>query len=187
MKNCKEHNRRQFLTQSGQFAIGLGLFGLSTQSLTREAVEPYRSIRLENLHTGELDTITFWVDGQYSSEGIDLYRKLVRDHYQDETGPVDLELIELLYKIQSQVGGHKNLQVISGYRSERTNAVLRQATNGVAKKSLHTLGKAVDIRVPGLSTQNLYKLGRSLKFGGVGKYPSSGFVHLDTGRIRFWG
>jgi uncharacterized protein YcbK (DUF882 family) len=92
----------------------------------------------------------------------------------------------LLYTLQQQVEKPGTYQLISGYRSPATNAKLRNASSGVAKRSLHMRGKAVDIRLPGVELKHLRQAALSLRAGGVGYYPKSNFIHVDTGRPRFW-
>jgi uncharacterized protein YcbK (DUF882 family) len=111
---------------------------------------------------------------------------LLRDHRTGDTVQMDRELLDLLYSLQHKVESKKEFQVISGYRSPKTNAMLRSKSSGVAKKSLHMQGKAIDIRLPGTSLKNLRKAAVALKSGGVGYYPNSNFVHVDTGRVRYW-
>jgi uncharacterized protein YcbK (DUF882 family) len=88
--------------------------------------------------------------------------------------------------VDRKLGGKRDFHVISGYRSPAYNESLRQKGRGVAKHSLHIEGKAVDIRVPGVKLSNLRRAALSLQYGGVGYYPSTGFVHLDSGNFRTW-
>ena len=99
---------------------------------------------------------------------------------------MDRRLYDLLYTLQQQVTSKSSYQVISGYRSPATNAKLNRNSSGVAKRSLHMQGKAIDIRLPGVELKHLRKAALSLKAGGVGYYPKSNFIHVDTGRPRFW-
>lgn len=179
-------SRRQFLSGAASTLVGASLFS-ATGSVLAQHVEPgERCLYISNLHTGETERCVFRTHEGYVPEGITLFSKLVRDHYQNEMGPVDLELLELMFQIQHASGTKKPIQLISGFRTQRTNDALRGASSGVARKSMHTLGKAADIRIEGMSTQELYSLARSFKAGGVGRYKRSGFVHVDTGRVRYW-
>jgi len=93
--------------------------------------------------------------------------------------------IDLLYTVRGQLGSREPFHVISGYRSNSTNAYLR-AHSGVAENSLHTVGKAIDISLPGRGLRSLRKVALDLKGGGVGYYPKSDFIHIDVGRVRYW-
>ena len=97
------------------------------------------------------------------------------------------DLMLLLHNLQQTLDVDKPFEVISGYRSPATNAMLSQRSNKVAKKSLHMQGKAVDIRIPGVRLTDLHRAARQIDRGGVGLYTGSRFVHLDTGRPRYWG
>jgi uncharacterized protein YcbK (DUF882 family) len=95
-------------------------------------------------------------------------------------------LIDTLARIQSDCNCAEGLQILSGYRSPKTNKMLRRNGNGVAKKSYHLKGQAADIRVPGSSLSKVRNTARALRVGGVGYYPRSGFIHVDTGDVRSW-
>ena len=111
---------------------------------------------------------------------------LLRDWRRDEVIKIDRGLIELLSMVQEEIGFENPITVISGYRSPATNRMLRRKMRGVAKNSYHTRGMAADIRLPGVSPDRLRKLAQRMHAGGVGYYPSAGFVHLDTGPVRNW-
>lgn len=147
---------------------------------------PERKLTLRNLHTGEKRKITYWSDGKYLVESLQEINHLLRDHRTGDITQIDRELLDLLVSLQKQVENKREFQVISGYRSPKTNAMLRTKSGGVAKRSLHMQGKAIDIRLPGTSLRNLRKAAIALKSGGVGYYPKSNFIHVDTGRVRYW-
>ena len=111
---------------------------------------------------------------------------MLRDFRANEVKPIDPALLDLLTQIQHRLGTNESFQVISGYRSPLTNAMLHANSEGVAVHSLHIEGKAIDIRVPGRSLEQLRGAALALRDGGVGYYPKSDFVHVDTGRVRFW-
>ncbi|OMH28140.1 hypothetical protein BGP75_22345 [Motiliproteus sp. MSK22-1] len=150
------------------------------------ASEYERSLTLYNLHTGEQTRSTYWVEGEYIDEELDSLSLLLRDHRSDTAIDMDPSLLDLLHDLKSVVGYQKPLHVISGYRSPKTNAMLRTNSNGVAKKSLHMQGKAIDIRLPGVNLDQLHSTALSLQAGGVGYYRRSNFIHLDVGRVRNW-
>ncbi len=145
-----------------------------------------KSITLYNIHTAEKVNSTYWAEGRYLHDEIEELNRLLRDFRTGDVHPMDLALFDLLYDIRTSIGTAAPFQVISGYRSPKTNAKLRKASLGVAKKSLHMQGRAIDISLPGVELNRLRLAARSLRRGGVGYYPKSGFVHVDTGRVRYW-
>lgn len=150
------------------------------------AVERPRSLKLQNLHTGEKVATEFWADGTYIPGGLADISKVLRDHRSGTVHPIDPSLLDLLYKVQSSLETSSPFHVISGYRSPASNAKLASASTGVAKRSMHMDGKAIDIRMPGIELTSLHKAAKVLKGGGVGFYASSNFVHMDVGRVRYW-
>ena len=175
-------SRRHFLR--GCTALAGSLFVPS--AFASIARRPERRLTLLNLHTGEKARITYWAEGSYLKESLREINHLLRDHRTGDTVQMDRELLDLLYSLQHKVENKKEFQVISGYRSPKTNAMLRTRSSAVAKKSLHMQGKAIDIRLPGTSLKHLHKAAVALKSGGVGYYPKSNFIHVDTGRVRYW-
>ncbi|MCG6935325.1 MAG: DUF882 domain-containing protein, partial [Proteobacteria bacterium] len=125
-------------------------------------------------------------DGTYIAEELAAIDYVLRDHRNNEVTPIDRRLLDLLNSLQQSVDKQGIFQVISGYRSPETNARLQRNTSGVAKRSLHLQGKAIDIRLPGVQLNNLRQAALKLHQGGVGYYPASNFIHVDTGRPRFW-
>ncbi len=144
-----------------------------------------KSLHLYHIHTHERVLATFWADGEYIYEELENLEYFLRDYRNDQIHKIDLDLIEYLYAIQSLLHS-KEIHIISAFRSKYTNNYLRHHSKGVAKNSYHTKGKAVDIRVPGVSLSTLKYAALSLKRGGVGYYPRSNFVHIDTGMPRYW-
>ena len=171
-----------------------GVFSLAALSLPTHALayldkitSPEKSISLHNIHTGEsLKKAIFWAEGEYVQQTLEDVNFLLRDYRNDKIKTIDPQLLDILYTLHQKVGGFRPFQVISGYRSPETNAFLARTTNGVAQKSLHIQGKAIDIRLPGYDLADLRKAAMTLKSGGVGYYPKSEFIHLDTGKIRYW-
>lgn len=132
--------------------------------------------------------MTYWADGGYLSESQREINHLLRDFRTDESIEMDLNLMDLLFSLQNKIGKKGPFQIISAYRSPKTNEMLRGKSKqtGVAKKSLHLQGKAIDVRLQGVELKNLKKAAIALRSGGVGYYPKSDFIHVDTGRIRTW-
>jgi len=139
-----------------------------------------------NLHTGERIRSTYWAEGSYIPEELQIIESLLRDHRTGELHTIDTRLLDVLQLLQNQIGSRKEFHVISAYRSPKTNAMLASRSNKVGKKSLHMQGRAIDVRLPEFALSELRKAALSLKIGGVGYYPKSNFVHIDTGRVRFW-
>jgi uncharacterized protein YcbK (DUF882 family) len=145
-----------------------------------------RSLKFYALHTGESPKTTYWEDGHYIPGELDRINYILRDFRANEIKPIDPALLDLLTRIQSRLSTSEAFQVISGYRSPVTNAMLHANSEGVAVHSLHLEGKAIDISVPGRSLEQLRGAALAQQAGGVGYYPRTGFVHVDTGRVRFW-
>ncbi|MBV0932421.1 DUF882 domain-containing protein [Marinobacterium weihaiense] len=146
-----------------------------------------RELRFDHLHTGERLHTTYWAQGDYVRDSLADINHLLRDFRTGEEHPIDPRLLDLLHRLKQQSGNDNPFQIISGYRSPRTNARLRAASNGVAQKSLHMQGQALDIRLPGTPLKELHRLACDAKVGGVGLYTRSNFIHIDTGRVRYWG
>ncbi|TFW31438.1 DUF882 domain-containing protein [Massilia horti] len=178
------NKRRSFLKSSVVLASALGLPALSKAA--QSSVPAERSLRLYNTHTGESLSSVFWAEGQFIPEALQDINKLLRDHRNNQVTRMDPQLLVLLDRVSAQFGDQHVLHVISGYRSPETNEMLHEHTGGVAKHSLHMEGKAIDVRLPGTALANLHKAAMAARGGGVGYYPDSRFVHLDTGRVRYW-
>ena len=177
-------SRRGFLTTVAGAALSLA----APSAIASVASAPARDRELSfyNTHTGEKLTATFWSDGQYLEDGIEEISWLLRDHRAEEANAMDPKLLDLLHHLQQSVDHAGEYHVISGYRSPATNQMLAKRSSGVAKRSYHMLGQAIDVRLPGIDTLELKKAAVALKAGGVGYYSGSDFVHLDIGRVRYW-
>ena len=145
-----------------------------------------RSLSFVHTHTHETMSIVYRVGGEYVSSSLARLQQYLRDHYPGAEHPIDPGLCDLLHAVSTSAGQPGAFHVISAYRSPETNARLRTRSGGVASHSLHMEGKAIDIRLPGLPLRELREHARSLARGGVGFYPGSDFVHVDTGRVRAW-
>jgi uncharacterized protein YcbK (DUF882 family) len=178
-------NRRAFLKVS-TLALGGCFLPVGFIGAVQAAVRPEKSLALYNLHTGEDLNTVYWSEGQYLPEALTRINHILRDHRSGEVASIDARLLDLLHELSSRIGSHARFHVISGYRSPHTNAIMRQISSGIARNSLHTRGKAIDIRLPGHSLASLHQAAVRLQGGGVGYYPGSDFVHMDTGRVRYW-
>lgn len=147
-----------------------------------------RTISFHHVHTGEDLTITYKRDGRYDPAAMEKINWEMRDWRREKTVKMDPHLIDLLWEVHREVGSKVPIQVICGYRSPETNAMLRARTRGVAQFSQHMVGKAMDFYMPDVPLAKIREVGFQLQRGGVGFYPTSGspFVHLDTGNVRHW-
>ncbi len=144
-------------------------------------------LRLLNTHTGErLNVMYRSKGGSYDKEALDSLNWLLRCHHNNEVHPIDIQIIEFLNKIHHNLNGEHEIHVISGYRSSQYNDLLRKKNGGVAKRSLHLQGRALDIHIPDVRLSTLRKTALNLKMGGVGYYPKSSFIHIDSGSFRTW-
>lgn len=144
-------------------------------------------LTFRNLHTGEKFSGAYRVGDQYLLGALNQVNTVLRDFRTGDVHPIDPQLMDIIFTMQKLAGAEgKKFEIISGYRSPKTNAMLRGRSSGVAKKSYHMKGQAIDLRLPGVSTARLRDIAKSLKAGGVGYYASSDFVHIDTGRVRSW-
>jgi len=145
-----------------------------------------RSLSLFNPHTKERFEGIYWCDGDYVSNALNNINHIMRDIRTNDVKPIDTHLLDLIFSISIKLKPEAPFRVISGYRSPKTNTLLRKRGNGAAKKSYHIKGQAVDIRLPGYRTSVLRRSAYELKKGGVGYYPKHRFVHIDVGPVRYW-
>jgi uncharacterized protein YcbK (DUF882 family) len=179
-------NRRQFLT----FSLAAATAALACPAIGRAhanvAQTGERSIAFRNLHTDESLKAVYWADGSYLRESLREIDRLMRDHRTGDVARMDPRLMDLLYALRRKLGSGEAYPIVSGYRSPRTNAMLRQNSSGVAKRSFHMQGRAVDVFLPDRDLKAVRRAALGMKAGGVGYYPNPGFLHLDTGRPRAW-
>jgi uncharacterized protein YcbK (DUF882 family) len=128
----------------------------------------------------------YYQEGGYDPATLARVNYFLRDFRTGDIHVIDPGVLDILFEVRSRAGRNDPFHVISGYRSPATNAYLRSRSAGVAKHSLHMEGRAIDVRLPGFPTRKLRDIALAMQRGGVGYYPSSDFVHLDTGRVRFW-
>jgi uncharacterized protein YcbK (DUF882 family) len=145
-----------------------------------------RSMTLVNINTKETLTVTFWSNGAYRRDALDQLNHFLRDSQNNLQTEMDPLLFDVLWHTMSLVGYNGPVEVLSAFRSPATNAWLASMSRGVARDSQHMNGNAMDIRFPGVPVFKIRQAARSLQMGGVGFYPRSGFVHLDTGPVRYW-
>ena len=164
------------------------LVAVSSNMQTAVANGDTRTLSFRNAHTGEELTVTFKRNGQYDEAALKQLNWFMRDWRKEQQVEMDPQLFDLVWETNRAVGGTQAIEVVCGYRSSETNAMLRARSNGVAENSNHTRGLALDFFIPGVPLEKIREVGLRMQRGGVGFYPSSGspFVHLDTGTIRHW-
>lgn len=176
--------RRRFVNQTLGLAAGLCVAGEAPALILK--TETDRTLAFRNLHTNDHLECRYWSSGSYDPVALEDIAFVLRDHRADEMKEIDTQLLDLLTLVRRKLDARGSFHVISGYRSPKTNAKLNARSSGVAKKSLHMQGKAIDVRLPSVPLPELRQVALDLKAGGVGYYPKSDFVHLDVGRPRFW-
>jgi uncharacterized protein YcbK (DUF882 family) len=174
--------RRDVLKVAGAIAMGT-LFGASKAIASRS---PDRTLTLYSIHTGERILVEYCASGSYRPDALQSVDRLLRDHHTDEVHAIDPKLLDQLYVLRRQLGTEAPYHVVCGYRSPETNAREHRIRRGVAANSLHVQGRAVDVFLPDRDLSQLRSAALALGAGGVGHYPGSGFVHLDTGAPRTW-
>lgn len=145
-----------------------------------------RRLRFYHTHTGEKLDVVYHENGAYLPDALDEINHVLRDFRSDDVFRMDPALLDFLHAAQNRVGSTGSAEIISAYRSPATNEMLRQNGGGVARRSQHLKGKAIDVRLTDVTTEDLRRASLDLARGGVGYYPKSDFVHLDTGRVRWW-
>jgi uncharacterized protein YcbK (DUF882 family) len=145
-----------------------------------------RILSFVHTHTRERITVPYFADGGYLTEGLASLSTFLRDHRTGDEHPIDPALFDVLHDLRLATGTRSPFQVISCYRSPRTNAMLRGKSRGVASGSLHLQGRAIDVRLADVGSASLRDAAVELARGGVGYYRGPDFVHVDTGRVRRW-
>ena len=189
--HMKQLSRRHFL---GLGAAAAAVALVPARAFAGTAVKagglaPERALSFFHTHTGERLATSYCSGGDYIASALTDVNTLLRDFRVNKVKPIDPNLLDLLFELSGTLGTAQPFHVISGYRTPETNAMLQEkggSRSGVATHSLHMDGKAIDIRVPGVKLEHLRDAAKSLKAGGVGFYPASNFVHVDTGRVRYW-
>jgi uncharacterized protein YcbK (DUF882 family) len=174
--------RRSFIQASFAVALAGMLPKLACASLPDAA----RRLHFYNTHTGESLKTVYWEEGAYNKEALQAINRVLRDHRTGDMHPIDPRLLDMLATLHRRMGSVKRYEVISGYRSPKSNAMLHERTNGVAANSLHMYGRAIDIRLTDRPLSALRSCALDMRQGGVGYYPASRFVHVDTGSVKAW-
>ena len=177
-----DFSRRDFIKLTGSGLVVAAIPNVAFASLPDQP----RTIAMNNLHTGESLESCYFDGSKYLASELARLNHLCRDFRRNEVHPMDKRLFDHISQIQKELSVDTEVQIISGYRSPATNEALRSKSSGVAKKSYHMLGQAIDFRLEGVDLKRVRDAARELQFGGVGYYPRSNFVHIDTGPVRYW-
>lgn len=190
VKSARANAVASFLARASlRFGLAwLAMFGACDALQNAVAEGDTRTLSFHHAHTGEDITVTFKRNGRYDEAALKRLDWFMRDWRKGEAIHMDPHLYDLLWEVYREVGARQPIEVICGYRSPGTNAMLHARSSGVARFSQHTLGHAIDFAIPGVPLAKIREVGLRLQRGGVGFYPTSGspFVHMDTGTVRHW-
>ncbi len=178
----KQHNRRRLLK------AGFGTVAATLLPVGVSATSDERRLSLYHTHTGKRLDVTFKRGGEFVPEALDEVNAFLGDFRTGDVEAMDPKLLDILYELRESLGSSGTYEVISAYRSPKTNEMLRgrSAASGVARKSQHLLGKAIDVRLTDVKLEDLRDRAIAMQRGGVGYYAGSNFIHIDTGRVRRW-
>lgn len=178
------HSRRKWLSLGG---IVLGAAVFPNQLLAAVSTPKPRILRMRNINTGEYFNSEFYTEKGFSLGALRKLDWFMRDKRNDQVHRMDPRLFNKLYRIQSALGlRNAEIQIICGYRSAASNAAMHRRSRGVASNSYHVKGQAIDFRIDGVALSKVRQAAQDLNNGGVGFYPKSNFVHIDTGPVRDW-
>ncbi len=194
MKNKKQSsqvvNRRDFLKLS-TLMIGSGI--LSSAHAKKIDIEKLFAIKnsskklhLYNINSREALNVEYFINGKYNKEGLHEIYKFMSDRRSGEVAKIDNHVIESLYDLQKKLNIDEPISILSGYRSVASNNKMAKQSRGVSKDSYHTKGMAVDLFVKDMPIHHLHDIVADIHTGGIGYYPSSGFIHIDAGPVRNW-
>ena len=178
----KKHLKRRELLGLAAAAAGF----VAAPAIAMPRLDSARTLAFHNVHTGEALDLVYWADGRYLPDAAQRIDYLLRDFRNDKVHAIDPKLLDLLVELRRRLDTSEPYQIISGYRSPETNAMLRRRSERVAVNSLHIEGRAIDLRVPGRALTAVHRAALAIRAGGVGYYPRSDFVHVDVGRMRWW-
>lgn len=180
-----DKTKRRFMKWAGAMTAGVVCGVVNVLPASARETIGYK-VSIHNVHTNETFSGVYRVGKYYSPKAFRKISKLMRDHRTGGVHHIDPRLIDILSRVQKQCRCNKPIELLSGYRSAKTNNMLRSKSRAVAKNSYHMKGQAADIQIPGASTKTMRNAALSLRAGGVGYYPRKSFVHVDTGDVRSW-
>lgn len=175
-------SRRRFVTTLAAAAVPV----LAMPHRLIAAASSTRALNFAHTHTGERLTVEYFTSGAYLEDALTTINHFLRDFRTGDVHTIDAGLLDLLHGLAGLTQTTRPFQVISAYRSPATNEMLRHRSEGVAGGSLHMKGQAIDIRLADVPLAKLRQAALEVRRGGVGYYPASDFVHVDTGRVRMW-
>lgn len=179
-------SRRKFCTiLSGAFVAAAAPVYSNTPGLLRNAGD-IRVIKLKNNKTSEKINLVYWIEGTYISEALKEVNYFMRDWRQNKVITYDVANVDIIAATQALLDTSETMQLLSGYRTARTNKMLSFSNSGVARNSYHIKGMAADLRLDNRSVSQIANAAKACMSGGVGSYPRSGFVHIDCGPVRVW-
>ena len=182
MNRVDNHGRRGFFK-----SVLAGVLASVASPLRRR---PCQSTSADSIchhtHTGKRLDVAYKRNGEYVPDALNEINAFLQDFRTGESAEIDPQLLDLIYDLRQEFGGEGTYEVISAYRSPKTNDMLRSRSSGVAKNSQHLLGKAIDVRLTGVELPKLRDTAIAMQRGGVGYYERSNFIHVDTGRVRRW-
>ena len=177
--------RRTFCAAGAAVLLGLAAYPGGARARTFQE-DTERRVPIRNMWTGEKRDLVYWRDGTYDRHALDAYSYLMRDRRNGEVERIFYGVLDQLFFLWKALDRPVRIDLVSGFRSAGTNAFLRATSSGVARSSLHTIGMAADIRVPGLASEAVWRTAVELRRGGAGLYRGSDFVHVDVGPVRSW-
>lgn len=181
MKRVDNHGRRGFFK-----SVLAGVLASVAAPLRHAHAIDERRLDFYHTHTGKRLDVAYKRNGEFVPEALDEVNAFLQDFRTGESANIDPELLDLIYDLRQELGGKGTYEVISAYRSPKTNEMLRGRSTGVAKNSQHLVGKAIDVRLTGVELPKLRDTAIAMQRGGVGYYERSNFIHVDTGRVRRW-
>lgn len=159
---------------------------LMSLGLANTSLDDQRGLSFYHTHTGKALSVVYYRDGAYVPDALRSVNDFLKDFRNGEQHTIDPALLDVLHEIKVKTNSRAPFEVISAFRSPKTNSMLRSRSTGVAQNSMHLKGQAIDVRLRDVSLSKLRDIALHLQRGGVGFYPASEFVHVDTGRVRRW-
>ena len=179
-------NRRTFLKTFSALGVGLTIPSIASPLSFFSAAGDIRKIKFQNSNTGERVNTIYWIEGQYVQEALDQINYFMRDWRQNKVIKIDTANLDIISATQTLLDTEEPFELLSGYRTIKTNKMLAKVTAGVARNSYHIKGMAADLRMRSRSVDQIGKAAESCNQGGVGRYVNSSFVHIDCGPKRRW-